>query len=77
VQRVAHGKDAQCHEAKQHDEDERDARIDLLDAMYEDLLTKFLTDTEVGARACLLNLWCSAFNSLWVLFSFAAIFVEV
>ena len=47
VQRVVRGMDGQCLEAKQHFEDERDARSDLLDAMYEDLLAKFLADTEV------------------------------
>lgn len=57
VQRVVRGMDAQCLETKQHFEDERDARIDLLDAMYQDLLAKFLADTEVKSSTIIFSTW--------------------
>lgn len=47
VQRILRGLDAQCVETKQHFEDEREARIALLDSMYEELLAEFLLNTEV------------------------------
>lgn len=78
VQRVVRGMDGQCLEAKQHFEDERDARSDLLDAMYEDLLAKFLADTEVlsFANLGLIFCYCASFG-LCSLFYVAAIVLEV
>ncbi len=47
LQRVSRSLDAQCQEIKLHFEDERDERRQQLDNMYEELLTKFLADTQV------------------------------
>lgn len=47
LQRVSRSLDVQCQEIKLHFEDERDDRRQQLDDMYEELLTKFLADTQV------------------------------